>query len=368
MNNTAQSKAKTKREVERLQFKDVIESLKEEKHGFSPQLFWFVLFTLLSLILAYVLPFTLILTIPFVIAPSWFAFNSVTSVKGIKNSERVTFFVMFKAYFSGLFFGGYRLIIGFLKGFATYVGTSSIAFYIFSITTLSKNDQYNAIVEKMSNPEEIENLMNEINSFLMSPEVAKPVFLITAIGGILGVLVFLQHVFKHSVKMRRNLFTISPMPMRQFNMVDRKVRKDNRKLLWASYLSSTWFIQILVLLASASGVVIGYFLLKDFDPINAVIISMFVGFVILIPFFNYISVAQNMLYLSLRHKYEDTFVNMTLEFLTKFKDKLGLDEEEAKKIESLLNETKKANTKEELNLDVQVSEDEDSEKNDDESD
>ena len=86
MNNTAQSKAKTKREVERLQFKDVIESLKEEKHGFSPQLFWFVLFTLLSLILAYVLPFTLILTIPFVIAPSWFAFNSVTSVKGIKNS------------------------------------------------------------------------------------------------------------------------------------------------------------------------------------------------------------------------------------------------------------------------------------------
>ena len=48
-----------------------------------------------------------------------------------------------------------------------------------------------------------------------------------------------------------------------------------------------------------------------------------------------------MLYLALRHKYEETFVNMTLEFLTKFKDKLGLEEEEAKKIEAMLHETKR---------------------------
>ena len=77
---------------------------------------------------------------------------------------------------------------------------------------------------------------------------------------------------------------------------------------------------------------------------------------------------QNMLYLSLRHKYEETFVNMTLEFLTKFKDKLGIEEEEAKKIEAILNETKKANEKDKPNIEVKVEEDEeDSEENNDES-
>ncbi len=368
MNNTVQSNPKTKKEVNRLQFKDVVTSLKEEKHGFSPQLFWFALFTIISLILAYLFPFSLILTVPFVITPSWFAFNSVTSIKGVKNSENVNFFTMFKAYFSPLFFGGYRLLFGLLKGFVTYLGVSSIAFMVFSNIGLKDNAEFQAIIEKMNSTAELEALMNELNAFLMSPAVAKPVFLITSIALILGIFVFLQHVLKHSMKMRRNLFTRQPIPMKQFHIIDAKVRKDNRGLLWASYLSSTWFIQLLVILSAAGGIVISYFFLTDLDPFKAVIIAAFLGFVILLPLFNFISMVQNMLYLSLRRKYEETFVNMTLEFLTKFKDKLGLEEEEAKKIEALLNETKKANTKEELNLDVQVSEDEDSEKNDDESD
>ncbi|MBR4377660.1 MAG: hypothetical protein IKP50_02075 [Bacilli bacterium] len=346
MSNTNQSNPKTKKEVERLQFKDVITSLKEEKHGFSPQLFWFVFFTLLSLILAYIFPYSLIITLPLVIVPSWFAFNSVTCIKGVKNSENINFFVMFKSYFSPLFFGGYRILLGFLKGLATYVGVSSISFTVYSQVALNKNAEYQAIMEQMNNPTDIAELMNDLNEFMMSETMVKPIFLITSIGLLLGIAVFLQHVLKHSMKMRRNLFTRSPMPMRQFHLVDRKVRKDNRGLLWASYLASSWFIQVLVILSAASGVVIGYFLLRDFDPIKAVIISVFIGFVLLIPLFNYISMMQNMLYLSLRHKYEETFVNMTLEFLTKFKDKLGIEEEEAKKIEAILNETKKATEEE----------------------
>ena len=341
MSNTTQSKPKTKKEVERLQFKEVVQSLKEEKHRFSPQLFWFVFLTLVCLSLAYLAPYTLIVTLPLVIIPSWFAFNSVTSVKGVKNAERINFFLMFKAYFGQLFFGGYRLLLGVLKGFLTYVGVSSIAFTVYSQVALNNNAQYQAIMEKMNNPGELDSLINDLNEFLLSSEVAKPVFLITAIALLLGVFVFLQHILKHSIKMRRNLFTRSPIPMKQFHMVDRKVRKDNRKLLWSSYLSSSWFIQLLVIVSSASGILIGYFFLSDLDPFKAVVISVFIGFVLLIPLFNYISVMQNMLYLVLRHKYEETFVNMTLEFLTKFKDKLGLEEEEANKIEALLNETKR---------------------------
>ena len=52
---------------------------------------------------------------------------------------------------------------------------------------------------------------------------------------------------------------------------------------------------------------------------------------------------------------------MTLEFLTKFKDKLGLEEEEAKKIEALLNETKKASEDDKPNIQIKVVEDEEDE-------
>ena len=361
MNNTVQSNPETKKEANRLRFKEVVASLKEEKHGFSPQLFWFALFTIISLIIAYLFPFSLIITIPLVIIPSWFAFNSVTSIKGIKNSENISFFMMFKAYFSVLFFGGYRLLLGFLKAFGVYVGVSSIAFTVYSETVLRSNAEFQTILEKINSTAELEGVMNELNEFLLSPAMAKPVFLILSIGILLAIFVFLQHILKHSMKMRRNLFTRQPIPMRQFHMVDARVRKNNRKLLWSSYLSTTWFIQLLVILGGAGGLVFSYFFLAELDPFKAVIISVFLIFVLTLPLLNYVSVLQNMLYLALRRKYEETFVNMTLEFLTKFKDKLGLEEEEAKKIEALLNETKKASEDDKPNIQIKVDEDEEDE-------
>ena len=343
MNNTTQSEPKTKKVKDRLTFIEVVKALKEEKYGFSPQLFWFVFLTILSLILAYVFPFSLIVTLPLVIIPSWFAFNSCTFLKGVKNSQNVNFFTLFKAYFSPLFFGGYRLLLGFLKGFLFYLGISSIAFAVYSQVALSNNADYLAIMDMMNNPQELEALMNELTNFMLSPEVAKPMYFITSIAALIGVAVFIQHVLKHSLKMRRNLVTRSPIPSKQFVLIDKKVRKDNCKLLWSSYLASSWFIQLILILSAAGGVVIGYFFLTDLDPFKGAILSMFLGFVLLIPLLNYICTIQNMLYIGLRHKYDETFVTMTLEFLTKYKTKLGIEEEEAQKLENILNETKRQN-------------------------
>lgn len=343
MNNTTQSEPKTKKVKDRLTFIEVVKALKEEKYGFSSQLFWFVFLTIISLILAYIFPFSLIVTLPLVIIPSWFAFNSCTFLKGVKNSQHANFFNLFKAYFSPLFFGGYRLLLGFLKGFLAYIGISSIAFAIYSQVALTSNAEYQAIMELMNSPEGLDSLMAEMTNFMLSPNVAKPMYFITSISMLVGVAVFIQHVLKHSVKMRRNLVSRSPIPSKQFVLVDKKVRKDNRKLLWSSYLATSWFIQLIVILSAVGGVVIGYFFLTDLDPLKAGVLSLFLGFVLLIPLLNYISTIQNMLYIGLRHKYDETFVTMTLEFLTKYKTKLGIEEEEAQKLENILNETKRLN-------------------------
>ena len=60
MSNLEQSKKKIVRDKDRVSFKDVTQALKEEKLGFSPQLFWFALLTILSFCLAYVFPYSLI--------------------------------------------------------------------------------------------------------------------------------------------------------------------------------------------------------------------------------------------------------------------------------------------------------------------
>ena len=334
MNNTNQSKNETNKET----IKSVFKETRESKFGFSEQLFWFVFLTILSLCLAYLWIYSLICTLPFVIVPSLFAFMSVNAIKGTKNSEGVTFFRMYKAYFTQLFFGGYRVFIGFLKGLAVYAGTGTIAMTIF----LNTKPEYRELFEKALNAEDLNAVNSELMSLLTNPELEKTLYLITSITLLLAVIVFLNHIFKHSVKMRRNLFSKSPIPMRQFAMVDRKVRRDNRKFILGTYFSCAWFLQLLMLLACGGGIVFSFFFLKDFNAYKAVVISLFLMFVVAIPFFNYISTLEDIIFVNLLAKYEETFVTMTLEFLTKFKDKIGIQEEEAKKIQEMLESQKKA--------------------------
>ena len=341
MNNSNQSKVKTEKRKGRITSKDVVQALKDEKLGFTPQLFYFVFFVLLSLMLAYILPYSLIITVPIVIIPSWFAYNSVTSLKGIKNAEKVTFFVMYKNYFSQFFFGGYRVIIGFLKSMLAYFVSSIVGFFIFDAAVLSRSAEYQALIAQAQTATDLNALANDLMALLTGPQYSKVIFLISSISLALGSLVFIQHILKHSPKMRRNLFRKAPIPMKQFYLVDKEVRKCERKDIWGSYFSSSWFVQVIVILAMAGGITLSYFVLKEPDPFQAVTISLFIAFVLLLPLFNYISTLQTYIYFGLANKYEDKFVNMTLEFLTKFKDKIGLEESQAKELERILEEEKK---------------------------
>ena len=146
--------------------------------------------------------------------------------------------------------------------------------------------------------------------------------------------------------MRRNLFSPNAIPTRQFNFVERKVRKDNRKFIFGSYIRTCWFIQVLIVLAGAGGVVLSFFFLKDFAPEQALVISLFLMFVVSLPFMNYISKVQDMLFFILMPVYEITFATLTMELVNKYKDKIGIKDEDLKKIEQLLNIPKKDDKKE----------------------
>ena len=331
-----------KKDTNQITFKSVLNETKKVNHGFSMHLFYFALFTICSIALAYLAPYTLILTIPILVVPSYFAFSSMNAIKGARYSEEATFFKLYKSYFSQFFLGGYRLLIGLLKAILTYTVLNTVIFSVYERVVLSKNAEYNALIQKLQINGDITTAYDEMLSFMSNNEaIEKAILLISTIAVFVAILVFLQHIAKHSVKMRRNLFSKHPFPVRQYHYVDRAVRRDNRKFLFSTYFRTCWFIQLLIVLAGVGGIVFSYFFLKLFNTGQAISISLFLMFVLTLPFLNYISKVQDMIYVTLMDTYEDTFGRLTLEFINKYRDKIGIPDEDAKKIEEILNATKK---------------------------
>ena len=58
---------------------------------------------------------------------------------------------------------------------------------------------------------------------------------------------------------------------------------------------------------------------------------------------------EDILFLNLMKIYEEAFVTMTLEFLSKYKDKIGIEEDEAKQILEMFENQKKAIEEEKKN-------------------
>ncbi len=342
MSNTKQSKTKTmSKEPNKITLKSAWAETKKAHNGFSMHLFYFAIFTIASIALAYLSPFSLIFTIPVVVIPSYFAFSSVNAVKGAKHGEDASFFILFKAYFSQFFFGGYRILIGVLKSLLTYTLSNTLIFSIYEFAYLSKNGEYNAIISKLQSTGDIATAYEEITTFLNNNvELQKAFILISTICVFLAVIAFLQHIAKHSPKMRRNLFSSRPFPIRQYAFVDRQVRRENRKFLFSTYIRTCWFIQLLIVLAGAGGIVLSYFFLKEFNISQSIAISLFMMFIVTLPFMNYISKVQDLVFIHLMNDYEETFARLTLEMISKYKDKIGIAEEDAKKIEELLSTDK----------------------------
>lgn len=335
-----------KKDKKEINFSNVLSEVRKDRNGMSMQLFSFVIITLLCLMLAYVLPFSLVVTIPFVIMPAYFGFTSTNIAQKTKGGENVSFFRMFRVYFTQLFFGGYRLLFGFLKSFAAYAGSLVVILTIFESTLFTTVPGYNAILQKIASTTDVNSVFEEFMDFMSSNELMlKYMSIATSFSLLLAVFFFIQHVGKQSVKMRRNLFRQPPLPVAQINYVYKFVRKENRSDLIRTYFKTAWFYQLIIVLAGAGGVLINFFLLKDYDGTQGVVISLVLMLLVSIPFLNYIAKMQDLIFISLSNKFEETNIRVTLELLNRYKDKINISEEDAKKIQEVLEETKRASEK-----------------------
>jgi hypothetical protein len=335
-----------KKDKNEINFSSVLLETKRDKNGMSMQLFSFVILTLLCLMLAYVFPASLVVSLPFVIIPAYFGFTATNIAKKSKGGEDVSFFRMFRVYFTQFFFGGYRLLFGALKSFAAYAGSQLVILTIFESTLFKSVPGYNAILEKVTTTTDISAVLEEFMEFMSSNELMlKYMSIATSITLLLAVFFFIQHIGKQSIKMRRNLFRQPPLPMAQINYVYKFVRKENRSYFFRTYSKTVWFYQLLIVLAGVGGVLLNFFVLKDYDGVQGVVISLALMLIVSIPFLNYIAKMQDLIYISLSNKFEETNVRVTLELLNRYKDRINISEEDAKKIQEVLEEAKKASEK-----------------------
>lgn len=349
MSNTKKSKVEMKK-INELNFRTILDETLKTRRGMPVHLFFFVLFTLLSLMLAYVLPYSLILTVPFVIAPSYFAFSSVSVAIDAKHGEEVTFFRMFRVYFSNLFFGGYRLLLGLLKSLGAYVGLEALLILIFDLTVFSKIPGYSAFAEKLIETTDYSAVFDEYYKFITSnATMVKFTMLATLISLVFASFFFIQHVGKHSLKMRRNLFRKPPLPSAQVTYVYKTVRREHRGELIKTYFKCSWFYQLLLVLAGAGGVLISFFLLKNIDAFQGAVVSLGLMFIVSIPLFNYISKMQDLMYISLAKDFEETNMRVTLQLLDKYKERIDISEEDLNKIHEILDASKKDAGVEDIN-------------------
>lgn len=344
MSTTKQSKTKTnKKTKDKSTFQVTREALKIDRRGFSMNLFWFAFLTIASLCLAYVFVETLVITIPFVVIPSYFAFSSVNSMKETKDHENMGFFVMFRTYFSKLFFGGYRVISGLLKSLVAYILGEAIIVVGCETIFLRNDPAYQVFEKKIAElgVSDVDTLLKETENFVSGNQTyANIIFLSSTIALAIALFVFVVHMTKHSIKMKRNFFTKQVMPMKEFSIIDKKVRRENKKSYSYDYFRGFWFVHLIQLVVSLCGVAIGFYFIKDLDVAKTFVIILFLMFIVTLPMFNYISKCNEVMYLAYAQEYEETAIKMTLEFLTKYKEKIGIADEDAKKIEDMLNNSK----------------------------
>ena len=340
MSNLEQSKNETKKDKTTSSvFRTVLAETRKTSDGFSIELLYFSLFTIISLIIAYLVPFSLIVTVPFVIVPSYFAFTSMRAVKFQNKDVRPSFFKLFSLYFSQLFFGGYRLLVGFLKSLLVYLVVTTILFTIFEYSVFLNIPEFKAIVDKIATTNDYTSVLNEFDSFLLNNETIKGyVFIISSVALTCASIMFIHHIGKHSIKMKRNFFIKHAAPIKLLYVVDRRVRRDHFKDFLKIYFKGAWFIQLALLIAGSGGILLGYFFLRNQDVSSVSIISIFLMFLVAIPFMNYIAKLQEYLYFKYQKAYEDTFVKITLEMITKYKDKLEIEEKDLSELEQILKE------------------------------
>ncbi|MBQ0008857.1 MAG: hypothetical protein KBS97_01055 [Firmicutes bacterium] len=293
-------------------------------------------------IIGFIAPITFIFTIPFVVIPSFFAVSAINTIAPNKNThEGLGFFIMFRAYFTQLFRGGYKVIIGFLKSLAVFIISSAILSAILTTTILNKDPQFidfrNQVAVMTDANQIAEALTNFMNTNVTFNKIS---IIINGVSSFLAFYMFAHHFAVNSFKYNYNFIASLPLPMQDLNLIHKNVVKQNRREFYKDYYKANWLLAILLVLGYAGGFLISYFFINNIDMVQMSVIGLFGSFIVLMLFVPYFLNASQITFSKYRSKYVETLITLTKESIEELKKTQTITEEKEKEVLKLIESQK----------------------------
>lgn len=267
------------------------------------------LLTTACLILAFIAPFSLIITVPLVIIPTFFGFIIENSTINLGLGKPSRIFKGFALYFKDTFMGSFKVISGLLKALLTYIIATVVFSIIFHLTIGRADPSYVEIFNKIdlvANNADLQKIFVELQQ--------NPTFMFTAnltevVSFGLSSYMFLHHVFTHSFKINFSLSDKHLIPMYHVNVIHRFSFPKFRKEFYKEYYGSFWLIFSLFIIGYVGGSLLGLSVLAR-NGLQSGVIGLFFGMILSIFFLPYLFDTYQILFSIESAHYYETLLNI----------------------------------------------------------
>ena len=295
-----------------------------------------MLFISVCLIGGYFLPISLIITVPFLVAPILLGYilENISVNGGDFSLKRV--FLGFKLYYSPHFFGCFRMIIGTVKAMVTYLVLSITLFMILHYTMGMNNEVYANIFNAILNSETDSQLLQNLQDLTANHTYIQITNIALTISIGLASMWFIHHVLVNSLKIFYNVVNKKHLPMNASNFLFALSFKKYRRYFYIDYYQSFWFIFLTFIACYVGGCLLAIFVFNQSGAQTA-IIGLFAASLVSVYLLPYIFDVYFMIFSMFSLFYLDTLFDEA-ERLKLFGVSLRINEEEKKNIKGAANE------------------------------
>lgn len=308
----------------------------------------FSLFVILSLGLAFLSPFTLIITLPFVIIPSFFALSGVFVIPEKENErESLSFFILYRNFYTPLFRGGYRVLIGLLKALLVFAVSLTVFTAIVYGVVLAKDQTFIDLINSIGTDISNQDLINQLVEYIESNELVSTLTNVSIIVSLnLSLLTFVHHLGVHSIKIYHNFLTNAPLPFSDLNYIYNITYSKIKHSIRKDYFKAFWFVQLALFIGAFGGSVLGWFLLNNVSPEQIFIFGTFIAFIFILFFIPYYLFASRLIYQKYATNFIETFIKESFKSIEEIKKTTKIDPEKEKEIKDFLENQVKVDNEE----------------------
>ena len=293
-----------------------------------------------TLLLNILFPLSIVLTIPFFVLPFTYSYFAVLC--GLPLSKQFpikSFFLFYPVYFSKLFYGGFRALLGFIKGLLISIVFSMVLTLILYYSYLRVQPGFGEILKEF----EVANGTSEIQTALEHFMAFGPAKTTTAIsslvGSIIGSWIFIRHCLLNSEKFCLNLLNNKPIPMKALNRLYIVASNMRRKQFLKEYYGAVWYVVLWFVITFSGAAVVATFVF-NIAAEQSVFIGLFVSLVLLFPFIPYyFSVIKN-IFIASGDDYSKASIHLSEKAIEELKNNMQISDEDRKKLEEELQKSR----------------------------